>query len=303
MSATTVMQSYEGRAAQQYRQAAGIDGDWRTPVIVQAMVYGNMEMASSGAGVVSYSPFNMDLKGDFSYGDQGADVVDGKVMTIPVYDHWKQEETMASNMPDQWKRLSSMIYRISERLHLDVGLEYTIEKGEVYVLQIRKQKERPVERRTLAESHYNVIAKGAGVSGNIFRGIMVTDSSQIAPYRHLAKAGAIIRAMNKDLPDSEKLDGFIFVVNDPIPEEIMEEVFSLPVPTALVSRLGGRGAHVGDIAKALGRVYVGQVKSLEKFFGKPARLKFGETDVVVGAKMIIHGQTGEIALYESARSG
>jgi pyruvate,orthophosphate dikinase len=297
------MESYEGRAAQKYRQAAGIDGDWRTPVIVQAMVYGNMEMGTSGAGVVTYSPFTMELRGEFSYGDQGADVVDGKVVTIPVYDLWKQVETMASTMPDQWKQLSSMLYRISEKLSLDVGLEYTVEKGVVYVLQIRKQKKRPVEMRSLSESDYNVIARGAGVSGNIFRGIMVTESSQIAPYRHLAKANSIIQAMNKDLPDNEKLDGFIFVVNDPIPEEVMEEVFSLPVATALVSRLGGRGAHVGDIAKSLGKVYVGQVNNLEKFFGRPSQLKFGQTRVLVGAKMIIHGQTGEIALYKSSGSG
>ncbi len=301
MAGTAVMKSYESRAAQKFKQAAGIAGNWRTPVIVQGMVYGNMETPTSGAGVVSYSPFTMELKGVFACGDQGADVVDGKVATMPVYDLWKQEETLASTMPEQWKRLSSIIYRIAERLSLDVGLEYTIEKGEVYVLQIRKQKERPAPMRSLTESDCNVIARGTGVSGNIFRGIMVTESSQIAPFRHIAKANSIIEAMNKDLSDNEKLDGFIFVVNDPVAEEIMEEVFALPVATALISRLGGRGAHVGDIAKALGKVYVGQVKDLRKFFGKPTVLRFGAMEVVVGSKMIIHGQTGEIALYKARK--
>lgn len=301
MAGTAVMKSYESRAAQKFKKAARIDGNWRTPVIIQAMVYGNMETSSSGAGVVTYSPFTMELKGDFSYGDQGADVVDGKVATMPVYDLWKQEETMASTMPEQWKRLSSLIYTIAERLSLDVGLEYTIEKGEVFILQIRKQKERPAQMRSLTQSDCNVIARGTGVSGNIFRGIMVTESSQIAPFRHITKANSIIEAMNKDLGDNEKLDGFIFVVNDPVAEEVMEEVFSLPVATALISRLGGRGAHVGDIAKALGKVYVGQVKDLRKFFGKPTVLRFGSMDVVVGSKMIIHGQTGEIALYKTTK--
>ncbi len=83
------------------------------------------------------------------------------------------------------------------------------------------------------------------MSGKIFRGIMVTDRNQIAPFRHINKAQSIIDAMNESLSESERLDGFIFVVNDPIPEEIMEEVFSLPIETALVSRLGGRGAPRG----------------------------------------------------------
>jgi hypothetical protein len=103
--------------------------------------------------------------------------------------------------------------------------------------------------------------------------------------------------MNEQLPESERLDGFIFVVNDPIPEEIMEEVFSLPVSTALISRLGGRGAHAADISKSLGKVYVGQVRDIVKFAGKPESVHFNDLNVVVGSKIVIHGQTGEIALY------
>ena len=136
------------------------------------------------------------------------------------------------------------------------------------------------------------------MSGKIFRGIMVTDRNQIAPFRHINKAQSIIDAMNESLSESERLDGFIFVVNDPIPEEIMEEVFSLPIETALVSRLGGRGAHTADISKALGKVYVGQLRQIEKFAGKPESVNFNEQEIVVGRKMIIHGQTGEIALYK-----
>jgi hypothetical protein len=142
-----------------------------------------------------------------------------------------------------------------------------------------------------------VIAEGTGVSGTIFRGILVTDRNQIAPFRHINKAQSIIDAMNEQLPECDKLDGFIFVVNDPIPEEIMEDVFSLPVSTALISRQGGRGAHAADIAKALNKVYVGQVHEIAKFSGKPEHIKFNDENVVVGSKMIIHGQTGEVGVY------
>ncbi|MDQ1238381.1 MAG: pyruvate, orthophosphate dikinase, partial [Thermodesulfobacteriota bacterium] len=108
---------------------------------------------------------------------------------------------------------------------------------------------------------------------------------------------SIIDSMNESLPELHKLDGFVFVVNDPIPEEIMEEIFSLPVPTGLVSRLGGRGAHAADISKSLGKVYVGQVRQIDKFSGKPEAVSFDGLKVVVGTKMVIHGQTGEVGLY------
>ena len=298
--AVAVMRSPESLPARKYKEAARIHGDWRTPVIVQGMVYGNMERDTSGTGVVSYNPFSMDLRGDFALADQGTDVVDGKVPTIPVFDFWRSQETLSSQMPDAWKELSSILFRTAERLSLDTRIEYTIEKGKVYVLQIRKDRERKERVQSLKDFGYPIISQGTGVSGKIFRGIMVTDRNQIAPFRHINKAQSIIDAMNEQLSEREKLDGFIFVVNDPIPEEIMEEIFSLPVNTGLVSRLGGRGAHAADIAKALGRVYVGQVRQITKFAGKPETVTFNDREVIVGTKMIIHGRTGEIALYGPA---
>ncbi len=294
--AVCVLHSCDIPAARKYRQAAGIDGEWRTPATVQAMVYGNMDYHTSGTGVVSYNPFTLQLSGDFAHGDQGTDVVGGKVVTIPVYDMWKQELCLATQLPDCWKALHLSLQQAAERVHFHTNVEYTIEQGRVYILQIRKNRERKERLPTLESSGYEVISQGTGVSGTIFRGIMVTFRDQIAPYRHINRAQSIVDAMNEALGQHEKLDGFIFVVNDPIPEEVMEEVFSLPVATALVSRLGGRGAHAADIAKSLGRVYVGQVRQIVKFSGRPESVRFGTRDVVVGSKMIIHGQTGEVAL-------
>jgi len=298
--AVAVLHSYEGNAAIKYREAAGIDGNWRTPAIIQAMVYGNMELTSSGTGVVSYNPFTLDLRGEFAQGDQGTDVVDGKVVTMPVYDPWKTRECLASQLPNAWRELSSILFRTAEKIHIDTRLEYTIEKGRVFILQIRKDRERKERIPSLKEFGYNVVAQGTGVSGKIFRGIMVTDRNQIAPFRHINKAQSIIDAMNEALPELHKLDGFIFIVNDPIPEEIMDEIFSLPVNTALVSRLGGKGAHAADISKSLGKVYVGQVRQIDKFSGKPEVVSFNGLKVIVGTKMVIHGQTGEVALYKTS---
>ncbi len=298
--AAVVLHSFDGRAARKYRQAAGIDGNWRTPVIVQEMVYGNVDFQTSGTGVTSYNPFTMELSGDFSPGDQGTDVVDGKVSTLPVYDLWKQNECLASRLPDCWKQLSTILFRTAERLHMEVNLEYTIEKGKVYILQIRKTHERRERIPSLETAGYRVIATGTGVSGGMCRGILVTDRNQIAPFRHINKAQSIVDSMNQTLPEGEKLDGFVFIVNDPIPEEIMEEVFSLPVQTALVSRLGGRAAHAADIARSLHKVYVGQVRKIHKFSGRPEVVRFEDRELVVGSKIIIHGQTGEIALHDKA---
>ncbi len=295
--AVAVLYSFDGEAARKYREAAGIDGNWRTSAIIQCMVYGNMELNSSGTGVVSYNPVTMDLRGEFAQGDQGTDVVNGKVATIPVHDHWKSRECLATKMPEAWAKLFAIISRTAEQLHFDTRIEYTIEEGKVFILQLRKDRERKERIQPLRTSGYNVIAQGTGVSGKIFRGIMVTDRNQIAPFRHINKAQSIIDAMNEGLQESDKLDGFIFVVNDPIPEEIMQEIFSLPVSTALVSRLGGRGAHAADISMSLGKTYVGQVRQIEKLAGKPESVTFNGLEVIVGSKMIIHGQTGEVALF------
>jgi hypothetical protein len=45
---------------------------------------------------------------------------------------------------------------------------------------------------------------------------------------------------------------------------------------------------------------VGQVHEIVKLSGKPETVQFNDLSVVVGSKLVIHGQTGEIALYGKA---
>ena len=72
-------------------------------------------------------------------------------------------------MPDAWKELSSILFRTAERLSLDTRIEYTIEKGKVYVLQIRKDRERKERVQSLKDFGYPIISQGTGVSGKIFK--------------------------------------------------------------------------------------------------------------------------------------
>jgi len=80
------------------------------------------------------------------------------------------------------ERIIIHTFRTAERLSLDTRIEYTIEKGKVYVLQIRKDRERKERVQSLKEFGYQVISQGTGC-GKIFRGIMVTDRNQIGSFQ------------------------------------------------------------------------------------------------------------------------
>ncbi len=197
--AAVVMHSFEADPARKYREAAGIHGNWRTPVVYNAW---STEMWNEHPPEPAWyrtTPSRWISEGTSRSADQGTDVVNGKVSTIPVYDRWQKQETLASQMPGAWKQLSSILFRTAERLHFDTRLEYTIEKGKVFILQIRKDRERKERIASLEKSGYQVIARGTGVSGKIFRGILVTDRTQIAPFRHINKAQSIIDSMNEQL--------------------------------------------------------------------------------------------------------
>jgi len=83
-----VFQSWYNQRATIYRKKLQIAEEWGTAVIVQEMVFGNMN-SDSGTGVVfTKVPFEKSsdviLYGDFSRRSQGEDIVSGLVHTLPV---------------------------------------------------------------------------------------------------------------------------------------------------------------------------------------------------------------------------
>jgi pyruvate, orthophosphate dikinase len=134
-----VFDSWSGKRAVEYRRLNRIPDDWGTAVNVQRMVFGNKgETSATGVAFsrdeVTGAP---EPSGDFLVDAQGEDVVSGVRNTRDIAE-------MADVMPEAHEQLMEIL-RTLERHYKDMqDVEFTIEDGQLYMLQTRNAK-RPAQ--------------------------------------------------------------------------------------------------------------------------------------------------------------
>ena len=118
-----------------YRRKYNIPTEWGTAVNVQAMVYGNTG-DNSGSGVAfTRNPANgaKEFYGEFLINAQGEDVVAGVRTPEPVAELKKQ-------MPKAYAELERIRQTLEKHFKDVQDFEFTIEDGDVYMLQTRNGK-------------------------------------------------------------------------------------------------------------------------------------------------------------------
>jgi pyruvate,orthophosphate dikinase len=130
-----VFRSWDSARAKAYRAHHGIADDLGTAVTVQAMVFGNAD-ARSGSGVAfTRNPNDGEnsLYGEYLVGRQGEDLVSGTYTPIDLSDPQALEKPLRDALIRYGKKL--------EKLYRDaVDIEFTVEAGELYLLQVRPAK-------------------------------------------------------------------------------------------------------------------------------------------------------------------
>jgi pyruvate,orthophosphate dikinase len=139
-----VFASWNGKRAVSYRRIEGIPDAWGTAVNVQAMVFGNMGNDSATGVAFTRNPGNGEnhFYGEYLINAQGEDVVAGIRTPAPINaysqsEHNKQLPTLEKTMPAIYKELFEIQKRL-ERHYRDMqDIEFTIEKGRLFMLQCR----------------------------------------------------------------------------------------------------------------------------------------------------------------------
>ena len=134
-SIKAVFRSWDNPRAQYYRRMNDIPYDWGTAVNVQAMVFGNMG-EDSGTGVAftrNPSTGENEMYGEYLMNAQGEDVVAGIRTPNPI-------STMKDSMPQVYEQFVRNA-EILEKHYRDMqDMEFTIERGKLYMLQTRNGK-------------------------------------------------------------------------------------------------------------------------------------------------------------------
>ncbi len=130
-----VWKSWTLKKAVDYRRVNDIPETLGTAVNIVAMVFGNMG-DDSGTGVAfTRNPSTGERKfyGEFLVNAQGEDVVAGIRTPLDIDD-------MAKRLPDAYRELLATQERLEKHFHEMQDIEFTVERGKLYLLQTRTGK-------------------------------------------------------------------------------------------------------------------------------------------------------------------
>jgi pyruvate,orthophosphate dikinase len=252
-----VFDSWTSRRAVAYRRHWNIPQDGGTAVVVQAMVFGNLG-EESGTGVLfTRDPLTGDPEpfGDWLPGGQGEDVVAGTHDPLPLSE-------LAAALPAAHEELIAA-GRLLEREHGDVqDIEFTIERGRLYLLQARAAKRSPQAAvRTaveLAESGAIDVATALGrVTPEQLETVLapllsdeVTAAAEVLARGTPACPGVAHGRVVATSDEAESAGDDVVLAR---PTTSPEDVSGMIAAAGVVTERGGATSHAAVVSRALGR--------------------------------------------------
>jgi pyruvate,orthophosphate dikinase len=252
-----VFGSWSSRRAKAYRRHWGMSDDGGTAVIVQAMVFGNLG-GESGTGVLfTRNPLDgaREPYGEWLPGGQGEDVVSGTHDPLPL-------EALREQLPEAHDRLIESALLL-ERENGDVqDVEFTIERGTLYLLQTRAAKRSPNAAVRMAveladEAAIDRAEALRRVSPEQVAGVLaprlpesVKADAEVLARGTPACPGVASGVAVADSDAAEQADSDSVLVR---PTTSPEDIAGMIAAGAVVTEKGGSTSHAAVVTRALGR--------------------------------------------------
>lgn len=142
-----IFSSWMNPRAITYRLMHNIPSDWGTAVNIQAMVFGNLGNASATGVAFTRNPSTGEnaLYGEFLVNAQGEDVVAGirtpqSITEKSRIDTGSEKPSLEKLMPEAYRDFVSVCHRLEAHYRDMLDLEFTIERGKLWMLQVRSGK-------------------------------------------------------------------------------------------------------------------------------------------------------------------
>lgn len=305
LATEAVFRSWNGKRAVDYRNATGIAHDLGTAVCIVAMVFGNMG-SDSGTGVVTtrnVSTGERELEGDYLMNAQGEDVVAGTR-------HTERISALSERMPAIYAEFNEICARLERHYREVQDIEFTIERGKLWILQTRDAKrtaraavriavelceeglitqEEAVRRvspahiefflhpqfervaKQEAEAHGDKLGSGLNVSPGAAVGQLVFDADTAEHLGKTEKRAVILLR----------------------PETKPDDVHGILASHGVLTSHGGRTSHAALVARQFGKPAVVGASALHIDL-ETRTLRAGERVLTEGDWVSIDGSTGEI---------
>ena len=293
-----VFRSWNGRRARDYRRMEGISDDLGTAVNIQAMVFGNLG-PDSGTGVAfTRDPATGEPTpyGDWLLGAQGEDVVAG----IRNVEHL---DALAERFPECHAALLEAMRTLEQHYRDMCDIEFTIERGRLYLLQTR------VGKRTAAAAlrmAVDMVAEGLIDEREAVTRITPAQLEQLlhpqfapgADYPPLvtglnASPGAAVGEVvfTADEAEERAAEGVDVILVRP--ETSPDDLHGMIAAKGILTSRGGLVSHAAVVARGMGKPAVcgaaGLVIDVEQ-----RRARVGDTVLQAGDVISIDGTTGVV---------
>jgi pyruvate,orthophosphate dikinase len=311
LATEAVFESWNGKRAIDYRNAAGIPHNLGTAVNIVTMVFGNLgEGSATGVAMTRNSTTGeKEIEGDYLTNAQGEDVVAGIRLT-------KDIGQLGQEMPQVYGEFESIARRLEKHYREMQDVEFTVEKGKLWMLQTRdgKRSAQAAVRIAVDMAEENLISKETAV--------MRVTPEQVdfflhPQFDHQAKqqaraSGALLAkglnvspgaavgmvAFDADRAESwaKKEGRQVIMVR---PETKPDDVHGMLAAQGILTSRGGRTSHAALVARQFGKPAVVGVSKLDIDLGN-RHMTVGDVVIKEGDWVSIDGTVGEVYLGQLA---
>jgi pyruvate,orthophosphate dikinase len=295
-----VWNSWTLKKAVDYRKVNGISHALGTGINIVSMVFGNMG-SDSGTGVAfTRDPSTGEHRfyGEFLVNAQGEDVVAGIRTPLHI-------DEMASQLPGAYEALLETQARLERHFRDMQDIEFTVERGTLYLLQTRTGKRTTAAALRIALDMVNegLISERDAVlrlQPNQLDQLLhrvIASTSQATPIAVglPASPGAAsgVAVFDPDVAERRQQQGeqVILVREETTPEDFHGIVAARAVLTAR----GGMTSHAAVVARGMGKCAIVGCTAME-ILGDQRSMHVGDVVVTEGDWLTLDGGTGRVFL-------
>ncbi len=308
MAINAVFRSWMNERAIEYRRIYKLPDDWGTAVNVQTMVFGNMG-EDSGTGVAftrNPATGENEFYGEFLLNAQGEDVVAGIRTPMPI-------SRLSELMPEIYDQLLWVRTTLEKHYREMQDLEFTIERGKLYILQTRSGKRTGLAAMNIALDmlEEGIIDEKTAIT-RIEPDQITTLLRPVFDERAIKKARETGKLIATGLPAGPgAASGRICFFSDEVEakrkdwgkiilvriETSPEDIKGMELSEGILTSRGGMTSHAALVARQRGKTCVVGCSALEIDYRK-REIRIGDRVIKEGDQISIDGSTGEVFLGE-----
>lgn len=307
---SAVFRSWNTQRAKTYRQLHDIPEEWGTAVNVQSMVFGNLGSDSATGVAFTRDPStgNKVVYGEFLINAQGEDVVAGLRTPQPISKIAAAGTGLLSleeAMPECYKQFIEIQTKLETHYKDMQDIEFTIEKGRLWMLQTRNGKrtakaalkiacdllDEGLIKEQEALLRLDPLSLNQLLHPTLDPKAKKTTLARGLPASPGAASGAIVFTSEEAESLKEKGVKTILVRIETSPEDIGGMIAS----EGILTTRGGMTSHAAVVARGMGKSCVAGCGEIEVNYAKQEMKAAGFT-FKAGDILTLDGSTGEVFL-------